>query len=62
MATLQNSGDLANTLDSLHREVNRIKIARIPRFVESGLELEDYKESLERLIEFKERYEDNYEL
>ncbi|XP_001862732.2 LOW QUALITY PROTEIN: protein misato [Culex quinquefasciatus] len=62
LATLQNSGDLADTLDSLHREVSRIRIARIPRFVESGLELEDYKESLERLLDFKERYEDNYEL
>ncbi|KAL9694921.1 hypothetical protein quinque_014206 [Culex quinquefasciatus] len=36
LATLQNSGDLADTLDSLHREVSRIRIARIPRFVESG--------------------------
>lgn len=62
LATVQSSGDLADALDSLHREVSRIKIAKIPRFVESGLELEDYKESLERLIDFKERYDDNYEL
>ncbi|XP_001653622.2 protein misato [Aedes aegypti] len=62
LATIQSSGDLADSLDSLHREVNRIKIAKISRFAESGLELEDYKESLERLLDFKEKYDDNYEL
>ncbi|XP_055632490.1 protein misato [Toxorhynchites rutilus septentrionalis] len=62
LAAIQSSGDLADTLESLHREVSRIKIARIPRFIENGLELEDYKENLERLVDFKERYEDNYQL
>lgn len=62
LATIQSSGDLADSLDSLHREVSRIKIAKISRFAESGLELEDYKESLERLLDFKEKYDDNYEL
>lgn len=61
-ANIQSSTDLGKTLDSLHREVSRIKIARISRYAESGLEQEDYKETLERLIEFKERYEDDYEL
>lgn len=59
---IQSSGDLADSLDSLHREVSRIKIAKLSRFAESGLEQEDYKESLERLLDFKEKYDDNYEL
>ncbi|XP_053691518.1 protein misato [Sabethes cyaneus] len=62
LAQIQSSGGLADTIDSLHREVSRIKLVRIPRFEESGLESENYKESLERLLEFKERYDDNYEL
>ncbi|XP_065085455.1 protein misato [Ochlerotatus camptorhynchus] len=62
LATIQSSGDLSDTLESLHREVSRIKIEKIPRFAESGLEQEEYKESLERLLNFKELYEDNYEL
>ncbi|XP_058813211.1 protein misato [Topomyia yanbarensis] len=59
---MQSSGDLSGTLDSLHREVSRIKLAKIPRFSEHGLEYENYRESLERLVEFKERYDDNYEI
>ncbi|XP_062537529.1 protein misato [Armigeres subalbatus] len=62
LAMIQSSGDLADTLDSLHREASRIKIAKISRFAESGLELEDYRESMDRLMDFKERYDDNYEL
>ncbi|XP_055604637.1 protein misato [Uranotaenia lowii] len=62
LASLQSSGTLADTLDSLHREVNRIKIAKIPRYYESGLERENYLENLEQLISFKERYEDNYDI
>ncbi|XP_055524214.1 protein misato [Wyeomyia smithii] len=62
LAQIQSTGELADTLDSLHREVSRIKLARIPRFGENGLESENYKDSLERLLGFKERYEDNYEL
>nr|XP_029707926.1 protein misato [Aedes albopictus] len=62
LAVIQSSGDLADSLDSLHREVSRVKIAKLSRFAESGLEQEDYKESLERLLDFKEKYDDNYEL
>ncbi|XP_058442908.1 protein misato [Malaya genurostris] len=59
---IQSSGELFSALDSLYKEVSRIKIAKIPRFGEDGLESENYKESLERLIELKERYYDNYEI
>lgn len=62
LATAQSSNELAETLESLHREAKRIKIARIHRFVESGLEPDEYEETLEKIVEFKDNYEDAFEL
>lgn len=60
MTAVQTSTELSNTLENLHSNVSRIKIAKIPRFVDSGLESEDYKEILEQLLVFKEQYDDNF--
>ncbi|XP_049284419.1 protein misato [Anopheles funestus] len=62
LAAIQSSSDLGDGLDALHREVSRIRLPKIPRFAECGLEEVDYKESIERLLEFKENYDENYEL
>ncbi|XP_035898063.1 protein misato [Anopheles stephensi] len=62
LAAIQSSADLGDGLDALHREVSRIRLAKIARFAECGLEEVDYKESIERLLEFKENYDENYEL
>lgn len=62
LATAQCSNDLADTLESLHREAKRIKVARIHRFKETGLEPDEYEETLEKILEFKENYDDNYDL
>ncbi|XP_040175825.1 protein misato [Anopheles arabiensis] len=62
LAAIQSSSDLGDGLDALHREVSRIRLAKIPRFAECGLEEVDYKEHIERLLEFKENYDENYEL
>lgn len=62
LATAQCSNDLAETLEGLHREAKRIKIARIHRFKETGLEPDEYEEILEKICEFKDNYDDNYEL
>ncbi|XP_031628951.1 protein misato [Contarinia nasturtii] len=62
LATAQTSNDLADTIESLHREAKRIKIARIHRFKESGLEQDEYEETLEKISEFKDNYEDAFEL
>lgn len=62
MATAQCSTDLADTLESLHREAKRIKIAKIPRFTETGLEPDDLVDALENLLEFKDNYDDSFEL
>ncbi|XP_053666113.1 protein misato [Anopheles marshallii] len=62
LAAIQSSSDLGDGLNALHREVSRIRLPKIPRFAECGLEEVDYKESIERLLEFKENYDENYEL
>lgn len=62
LATAQCSSDLGDTLEGLHREAKRIKIARITRFKDTGLESDDLVEGLERLLEFKDNYDDSFEL
>lgn len=62
LATAQSSNELANTIESLHREANRIKIVKINRFKETGFEADDYPEILNSLLDFKDNYEDNFEL
>ncbi|XP_055842836.1 protein misato [Episyrphus balteatus] len=62
IASVQCSGDIADTLETLHREASRVKIAKLHRFVDSGFEVDDYGEALESLLLFKDNYEDNYEL
>lgn len=60
MTAVQNSKELSNTLENLHTNVSRIKLAKIPRFADSGLETEDYKEVLEQLLVFKEQYDETF--
>lgn len=60
MTAVQTSNELSNTLENLHTNVSRVKIAKIPRFIDSGLETEDYKEILEQLLVFKEQYDESF--
>lgn len=62
LATAQNSSDLANTISSLHREAARIKIDKIYRFKETGLDPDEYKHALEALLDFQDLYEEKYDL
>lgn len=62
MACVQTGQELAHTLESLHREASRVRIARIPRFAASGLEQAELSEALESLLLFKDNYDDAYEL
>ncbi|XP_026751248.1 protein misato [Galleria mellonella] len=57
-----NGNFLADMLEKLHREVSRIKFAKLHKFREEGLEAADYSERLDRLSEFKDNYEDEFEL
>lgn len=62
VASVQCSGDISDTLETLHREAKRVKIAKLHRFLDAGLENDDYDEALESLLLFKDNYEDNFEL
>ncbi|XP_041976785.1 protein misato [Aricia agestis] len=57
-----NGNFMADMIEKLHREVSRIKIAKLHKFKEEGLEAADYQESLDKLAEFKDNYEDDFEL
>uniref|UniRef100_A0A336N0H6 CSON010014 protein n=1 Tax=Culicoides sonorensis TaxID=179676 RepID=A0A336N0H6_CULSO len=62
LANVQVSKSLAFTLEALHRDTRRIKFGKIHRFKESGMEQDEYEESLERLLTFKENYDEGFEL
>lgn len=62
LAAAQSSSAIGDTLETLHREAKRIKIAKLHRFKASGLEDDDYAEALENILLFKDNYEDNFEL
>ncbi|XP_013111049.2 protein misato [Stomoxys calcitrans] len=62
VASIQSSSELGDTLETLHREAKRIKIAKLHRFKAAGLEDDDFAEVLESLLLFKDNYEDNFEL
>ncbi|CAK1550954.1 unnamed protein product [Leptosia nina] len=57
-----NGNFIADMLEKLHREVSRVKFTKLHKFQEEGMEFTDYKESLDRLAEFKDNYEDDFEL
>lgn len=62
IAGLHNGNFMADMIEKLHRDVSRIKFTKLHKFTQEGLEYADYKESLDRLAEFKDNYEDNFEL
>lgn len=57
-----NGNFMADMIEKLHREVSRIKFSKLHRFREEGLEEAELKESLDRLAEFKDNYEDDFDL
>lgn len=62
IAGYHNGTFLSDMIEKLHRETSRIKFAKLHKFKEEGLESSEYTESLERLAEFKDNYEDDFEL
>lgn len=52
---------VGDMLENVHRETTRIKISRYHQFLNSGLETDEYKESMNRLLDLRECYEDSYE-
>lgn len=49
-------------IESLHVEAKKLKIERFPQFVTTGYGKDEYKECLNKLLDLKECYEDNYVL
>lgn len=62
LANVQVSSALSHTLESLHRDTKRIKFSKIHRYKEAGMEENEYEELLERLLTFKENYDEGFEL
>ncbi|XP_052866490.1 protein misato [Anopheles cruzii] len=62
LAALQSSTGLGDGLEKLHHEAGRVRLARIPRFTESGLEAGEFAEALEHLLELRGKYDEGYEL
>lgn len=62
IAGYHNGNFLADMLEKLHREVSRIKFSKLNKFQIEGLEAADYADSLNKLAEFKDNYEDDFEL
>lgn len=62
IAGYHNGNFMTDMIEKLHREVSRIKFAKLHKFKEEGLEAAEYQETLDRLAEFKDNYEDNFEL
>lgn len=62
LAAVRTSCDVARTVETLHREAARVKVAKIPRFAAAGMEADELAEALERLLEFGDNYDDAFEL
>ncbi|XP_045534228.1 protein misato [Papilio machaon] len=62
MAGYHNGNFLSNTIESLRKEVGRIKFAKLHKFSGEGCEAEEFKERLETLSEFQNNYEECLEL
>ncbi|KAI4466956.1 mitochondrial distribution regulator misato [Holotrichia oblita] len=60
LAGLHSCNEISATIESLHTEAKKIKVERLPQFTSTGLEKDEYKECLEKLLDLKECYEENY--
>ena len=60
MAGLHTGGFVANMYEGLHNQVKKVKsIRRFHAFEESGLEQDEFYESVHNLLDCKENYEDH---
>lgn len=62
IAAYHNGTFMADMLEKMHREVSRIKFAKLHKFRNEGFETAEWKETLDLLAEFKDNYEDDFEL
>ncbi|GAB0095808.1 Protein misato [Sergentomyia squamirostris] len=62
LASISSTKKTGETIDSLHRVAERVKLAKLPRFRETGLESDEYTETLHKLLDFRDLYDDNMQL
>lgn len=56
---LHSDGGIGKVIDELHTTAKKVKFNRYHSFKENGLESDDYKECMERLLDFRDCYDDN---
>ncbi|CAH1644483.1 unnamed protein product [Spodoptera littoralis] len=62
VAGYHNGNFMSDVIEKLHRETSRIKFSKLHKFNQEGFEASEYSESLDKLAEFKDNYEDDFEL
>jgi hypothetical protein len=62
IAGLHNGNFMYDTMNSLNVEARRIKLGKLYKFKQEGLEQDDFTECLDKLNEFQDNYKDSYEL
>ncbi|KAJ8732915.1 hypothetical protein PYW07_015514 [Mythimna separata] len=62
VAGYHNGNFLSDMIEKLHRETSRIKFSKLHKFNQEGFESAEYSETLDKLAEFKDNYEDDFEL
>lgn len=62
IASLSNGNFIYDTLESLCREAKRIKLAKLHKFKEEGLDQDDFVECIDKLSEYRDNYKESFEL
>lgn len=62
LAAVQNSSKLGLHLDALHAQTHRIKLAQLQSYSNGQLERDEYETALDKLLEFRDNYEDSHYL
>lgn len=59
LAAVQNSSKLGTHLDTLHGQTLRVQLAKLQSYTQSGFEQDEYDTALDKLLEFRDNYEDS---
>lgn len=62
LAALQNSSKLGDHLDALHAQTHRVQLPKLQSYSQGGLERTEYESALDKLLEFRDNYEDSHYL
>uniref|UniRef100_A0A7G3ART7 Putative member of tubulin/ftsz family n=1 Tax=Lutzomyia longipalpis TaxID=7200 RepID=A0A7G3ART7_LUTLO len=62
LAGITSTKHLMGTIDSLHVEAEKVKLGKLCRFRETGLESDEYTEVLHKLLDFRDLYDDRVAL